>query len=106
MKLHTLDDGSPLLEFRAHELGDFTALVERLRRDFGFGCQGDPQYAGRCCLELDGMHLEAGPSASGYSIRPLDLASGDLLRVVVGAVLKEADDRTRQSLRQAARAMV
>jgi hypothetical protein len=103
MKLYTLDDGTPQLDFRAYEWADFDALVQRLGSEFGFRCHTDARQREYCCLELDGMRLEAGPISNGFRIRPLDPAARDLLRVVVGAVLKEAEDRKRHALRQAAR---
>ena len=106
MKLYTLGDGSPQLDFRAHEWADFDALVQRLRDEFGFACQSDPRNPEHCWLQFEGMRLDAGPIGNGYRIRPLDTPAGDLLRVVVGVVLKEVDDRTRQALRDAARSMV
>jgi hypothetical protein len=102
LKLYTLDDGSPQLDFRDYEWADFDALVLRLRAEFGFSCRTDPRNREHCWLTRDGMQLEAGPVGTGYRVQPLDQGACDLLRVVVGVVLKEAEDRTRHALRQAA----
>lgn len=105
MKLHNLHDGTPLLCFGTREWADFDMLLQRLVQEFGCRRRDDPHSTDHCWLEREGMRLEAGPDPrGGWRIRALDRRAEDLLRVVVGAVLKEVEDQIAEQLREAARA--
>ena len=104
MKLRTLRDGRPVLDFPSDQWADYDTLLNRLVEEFGCTRQADPRSYGHCWLVRDGMRLEAeGDQRMGYRLCPTDARSGDFLRVVVGAVLKEGEDRTREEISRATR---
>lgn len=104
MKLRTLHDGCPVVDFPTDQWADYDTLVTRLVEDFGCTKQSDPTTKGHCWLVRDGMRLEAaGDHDLGYQVKATDARAGDFLRVVVGAVLKEGEDRTREAIRRATR---
>lgn len=104
MKLRTLHDGRPVVDFPTDQWADYDTLLTRLVEDFGCVRQSDPLSKDHCWLVRDGMRLEAaGDGSLGYQLKATDARAGEFLRVVVGAVLKEGEDRTREAIRRATR---
>lgn len=104
MKLRNLNDGSPVVDFPSDQWADYDTLLHRLVDDFGCTRYTDPLSAQHCWLVRDGMRLEAGGNReSGWRLYASEPRAQDFLRVVIGTVLKESEDRQRDAIRAATR---